>query len=185
MKLRFKFIAVVGAFLFFSCGMKTNQKLDVPLDQDYLERNVLKSNTVNSPKLVNSKEDGILLLTAENGKPIGLNIKYMPEWRAFGWFTSEDMVEWEVLIEKSGEYEVYLEWSVSNEEAGKEFLLKSKDQQLIGVVGQSGSWETFKNDNIGKMLLTQGRQKITFSSKTKFEKGALLDLRQIKLIVVK
>jgi hypothetical protein len=80
---------------------------------------------------------------------------------------------------------VHLEWSVSNEEAGKEFLLEAKDDQLTGVVGQSGSWETYKKENVGKIKLSGGSQKIIFRSKTKFDKGALLDLRQIKLVAVK
>ncbi len=80
---------------------------------------------------------------------------------------------------------MHLEWSISYEEAGKQFLLEAKDQQLTGVVGRSGSWETFRNENVGEIKLSNGRQDIIFKSKTKFDKGALLDLRQIKLVVVK
>ena len=183
-----KLTRVIAAFLLFSCNSETKKNTDAPdpntaLDQ--AEKVEIKGDTVNRPALVKAQADGSLLLTAENGKPIGPDIKYMPEWRAFGWFTAVDMVEWDVEVGNTGEYEVHLEWSVSNEEAGKEFLLEAKDNQLTGVVGQSGSWETFKKQNVGKIKLSGGNQKIIFRSKTKFDKGALLDLRQVKLVAVK
>ncbi len=188
MRLKFNLTGVIAACLLSSCGGETKQTTDTPAAdtvQISAEKNVVKADTVSKPVLVTAQTDGSLLLTAENGKPIGPDIKYMPEWRAFGWFTAADRVEWDMDVNKAGEYEVYLEWSVSNEEAGKEFLLEAKDQQLTGVVGQSGSWETYKNENVGKIKLSAGRQKIIFKSKTTFDKGALLDLRQLNLVAVK
>lgn len=185
MRLKLNLTGVIAACLLSSCGGETNQTTDAPAADTVQvpdEKNVMKADTVNRPELVTAQGDGSLLLTAENGKPIGPDIKYMPEWRAFGWFTSADRVEWDVDVNHTGEYEVHMEWSVSNEEAGKEFLLETKDHQLTAVVGQSGSWETFKNENVGKIKLSAGRQKIIFKSKTKFDKGALLDLREIKLV---
>ncbi len=188
MRFRIEITGVIAACLLSSCGGETNQNTYAPAAatvQVPAVKNVMKADTVNRPKLVTAQADGSLLLTAENGKPIGPDIKYMPEWRAFGWFTAADRIEWDVDVNKAGEYQVHLEWSVSDEEAGKEFLLEAKDQQLTGVVGRSGSWETFRNENVGEIKLSNGRQDIIFKSKTKFDKGALLDLRQIKLVVVK
>ena len=189
MKLKLKLTGVIVACFLFSCNTETKKNTDAPdLDtvQGPAEKNVMIADTVNKPKLVTAQADGSLLLTAQNGKPIGPEIKYMPEWRAFGWFTSADRVEWDVDVNQAGEYEVHLEWAVSNEEAGKEFLLEAKDDQLTGVVGKSGSWETFKKENVGKIKLAGGNQKIIFKSKTKFDKGgALLDLRQVKLVAAK
>ena len=183
-----KLTGFIVACLFFSCNTDTKKNADAP-DQDTVqspaEKKVTTADTVNKPELVTAQADGSLLLTAEKGKPIGPEIKYMPEWRAFGWFTAADRVEWDVNVIHPGDYEVELEWSVSNEEAGKEFLLEAKDDRLTGVVGQSGSWETFRNEKVGKIKLSADNQKIVFRSKTKFDKGALLDLRQIKLVAVK
>ncbi len=188
MRLRLKLTGFIAACLLFSCNADTKKNADPP-DQDTVQvpaaKNVMTADTVNKPELVTAQADGTLLLTAENGKPIGPDIKYMPEWRAFGWFTAADRVEWDVDVIHAGEYEVWLEWSVSNEEAGKEFLLEAKDVRLTGVVGQSGSWESYKNENVGRIKLSGDNQKIVFKSKTKFDKGALLDLRQIKLVAVK
>ncbi len=94
-------------------------------------------------------------------------------------------MEWDIEAIKKGKYEVYLEWSVSDEEAGKPFVLEAGNQQLKGKVGQTGSWEKFKTQKIGIIRLLAGRQKIVFKPNVTFEKGALLDLREVKLIPLK
>jgi hypothetical protein len=189
LKLKSKAIIAITTCLLFSCTNGTKDPNNAGQATDSLQAphqsGVTKADTVNRPEIVTPQTDGSLLLTAENGKPIGPDIKYMPEWKAFGWFTPADRVEWDVNTSKTGEYEVHLEWSVSDEEAGKEFLLEGKDQQLTGVVGKTGSWETYKNENIGKINLSEGHHTIIFRAKNKSDTGALLDLRQIKLVATK
>jgi hypothetical protein len=109
----------------------------------------------------------------------------MPEWRAYGWFTAADRVEWQVQVPESGPYEVSIEYSVDNLEAGKQFILFSSTANLKGIVARSGSWETYKLVKVGSIKLSKGIQKITFKSHTKFAKGAILDLREIRLVKVK
>lgn len=136
-------------------------------------------------ELVRPEPDGSLHLSAEKGKAIGPEIKYMPEWKAFGWFTAADRVEWNVEVGKSGKYNVFLEWSVSNEEAGKPFVFEAGDQQLKKRVGKTGSWETFKKEKIGRIQLPAGQQKMVFKPNSKFDEGALLDLREVRLVPIK
>lgn len=149
--------------------------------------NYVKSvrDTMNIPELVTPDHAGILRLTAENGKGIGPKIQYMPQWKAFGWFTSADVVEWEVDIPKAGVYNVNLEWSVDDKEAGKAFILECPGASLAGKVEKSGGWEDFKNKPIGQLRLTPGRQKIRFRPAKAFRDGALLDLREVRLVVAK
>src|SRR6476661_2740560 len=85
-------------------------------------------------KVENTSVPATLHLTAENGKPLGPDIKYMPEWKAFGWFTAKDSVEWDVDVPAAGDYNVQLEWSVSDEDAGKEFILIAANDKLTGIV---------------------------------------------------
>lgn len=141
-----------------------------------------KSDTINKPDIVKSETDGSLRLKAGKGRAIGPNIKFMPKWRAFGWFTARDFVQWDVNVAKAGKYKVLLEWSVSDKEAGKEFLLEANGRKLVGVVPPSGSWETFKIAAIGNIKLKAGKQIIAFKSKKYFNKGAILDLREIRLV---
>ncbi len=134
-----------------------------------------------NPSLVRVEKNGTLRLSAEKGKAIGPEIKYMPEWRAYGWFTAADRVEWQVQIPETGIYEASIEYSVDNLEAGKQFILFSSSANLKGIVARSGSWETYKLVKVGTIKLNKGIQKITFKSQTKFSKGAILDLREVRL----
>jgi hypothetical protein len=173
-------IILTGIVLFtISCGEET--KVEGTSEKDTTEIASTAADTVNMPSLVTEQTPGTLLLTAQNGKPLGPEIKYMPEWRAFGWFTSKDSVEWEVEVPAAGEYNVQMEWSVSDEDAGKEFILIAEKDQLTGIVDKSGSWETYKTKNVGDINLEQGKQKIVFRSNTQFTAGAILDLRELKL----
>ncbi|MFK5974540.1 MAG: neutral/alkaline non-lysosomal ceramidase N-terminal domain-containing protein [Flavobacteriaceae bacterium] len=133
--------------------------------------------------LVRPESNGSLRLSAEMAKAIGPEIKYMPEWKAFGWFTSKDQVKWNVLVKKSGEYDVFLEWSVSDEEAGKPFVLIAGGIELKSEVAKSGSRETFKIIKIGRIHLSEGRQSIILKPDSEFKEGALLDLREVKLVL--
>lgn len=141
--------------------------------------------SVNRPSLIVPDEVGVLELTAEKGKGIGTDIKYMPEWKAFGWFRNKDRIEWEIAPREEKEYSVILEWSVSDEDAGKSFILESKKDRIIGEVGKSGSWETFASEKIGTIKLKPEKQKIIFKPYKDFDpKQALLDLRKIIFVPV-
>jgi hypothetical protein len=139
------------------------------------------ANATPKPSIVQVEKNGTLRLSAEKGKAIGPEIKYMPEWRAYGWFTAADRVEWQVQVPETGIYQVSIEYSVDNLEAGKQFILFSSSANLKGIVARSGSWETYKVVKVGVIKLNKGVQKITFKSQTKFAKGAILDLREIRL----
>ncbi|MEX2591514.1 MAG: hypothetical protein WD426_01985 [Anditalea sp.] len=126
------------------------------------------ADTVNIPATVKASPDGSLKLSAEKGKATGPEIKYMPEWKAFGWFTAKDQVEWEVEIPKAGKYDVFLDWSVSDGEAGKSYLFETGAIKLSGNVEKSGSWETFRSKKIGQVDLPGGIQKMVFKPGSNF-----------------
>jgi peptidoglycan/xylan/chitin deacetylase (PgdA/CDA1 family) len=140
---------------------------------------------VNTPQIIYAEAGKEVLLSAETGRAQGKNISYMPEWKAFGWFTGKDKVYWDVEVPQTKTYQVILDWSVSNEEAGKEYILEGGEKSIVGKVQKSGSWETFKQVSIGQIKLTKGRNKLTFRPNQEFEKGALLDLRGITLKPIK
>lgn len=135
--------------------------------------------------LVRPDEKGNVSLHAQAGVGTGPKIKYMPEWKAFGWFTGEDKVTWEVEVPQKGNYDILLEWSVSDEEAGKPFLMEIGSKKITGNVGKSGSWEIFREKKIGELNLMPGKHKIVFRAATPFKNGALLDLREVKLVAKK
>lgn len=143
---------------------------------------LLAQQNANIPQIVRQAEDGKITLHSSTGLATGSEIAYMPEWKAFGWFRADGKVEWDVIVTKGGRYEVVLEWSVSDEEAGKKFVLQADREELAGVVPKSGSWETFKSQPVGYIKLKAGKKKIIFKPLTNFGEGALLDFREILLV---
>jgi neutral ceramidase len=141
----------------------------------------LKRDTVNRLELVEASSDGSLILWASKANAIGPNIKYMPEWKAFGWFNTEDSSEWDINIPQKGAYQVYLEWSVSDRDAGRLFVFEAGDKKLKGKIGPTGSWFTYRTERIGSLKLLAGKQKIVFRSDPGSKKGPMLDLRKIVL----
>jgi hypothetical protein len=137
--------------------------------------------TTNKPQVVVAESAGNYILSAYKGHAHGPAIKYMPEWEAFGWFTAEDSVVWDVEIDKAGRFDVHLTWSVSDEEAGKKFTFIAGNDRIDGTVDRSGSWETFKTVKIGTVSLKRGRHKAVFKPFEKFNGEALLDLKEIRL----
>lgn len=132
--------------------------------------------------VVKPEPDGSLVLTAEKGEGIGIKIAYMPEWRAFGWFTALDRVEWEVDVKQAGKYDVFMEWSVSDESAGTPYIFQASGKEVKGKVKKTGSWETFKTRKIGTIRLQEGKQKMVFKGDESYGKAGLLDLRNIRLV---
>lgn len=145
----------------------------------------LKRDTINHAQVVRPESNGTLQLRAEVARALGPEIKYMPEWKAFGWFTEADRVEWDVEVNEVGKYDVFLEWSVSDAESGKPFVLEAGNQALKGKVGKTGSWFTYKREKIGGVRLKKGSHKVVFRTASKTNKGALLDLRSLSLVPVK
>ncbi|MEO5998711.1 MAG: neutral/alkaline non-lysosomal ceramidase N-terminal domain-containing protein [Chitinophagaceae bacterium] len=139
----------------------------------------------NHQELVRMGNDAALHLTAADAEAIGPKIKYMPEWKAFGWFSTEDRAEWNVDVEKTGKYDVYLEWSVSDKEAGKSVVFEAGSKKVKGKVGKTGSWFTYETQKIGTIHLSAGQQKMVFKSNSKSEKGSMLDLREVKLVLAR
>lgn len=139
----------------------------------------------NYQELVEGNADGTFDLVAAKAKADGPNIKYMPEWKAFGWFTTVDQAEWKVNIQKTGKYEVYLKYSVSDDEAGKSFVFESGKRKIKGKIGKTGSWYTYTTKKIGVINLSAGTQKMVFKSNSSSETGAILDLAAMTLVPLK
>lgn len=141
-----------------------------------------KRDSVNSQQLVVQEADGILHLTAAKAKSVGPNIKYMPEWKAFGWFNTDDRAEWTTKVDKAGKYDVYLKWSVSDGEAGKSFAFDAGKKIVKGKIAKTGSWYTYSTARIGTVELPAGMFNMVFRSNAPSEKGAMLDLAEVVLV---
>ncbi|HRP55179.1 neutral/alkaline non-lysosomal ceramidase N-terminal domain-containing protein [Agriterribacter sp.] len=139
----------------------------------------------NRPELVQSGSDGSYRLSSWLAGTSGNRIKYMPEWKAFGWFTTKDEAIWKVDIAKSGKYDIYLDWSVSDRDAGKRFELTAGNKKIKARVASTGSWFTYYTQKIGTLSLSQGTETIVVKSGSATEEGAMFDLREVRLVPAK
>lgn len=139
----------------------------------------------NQPELVRQGADGSYDLDSWIAGTKGDQIKYMPEWKAFGWFNTSDQAIWDVNITKSGRYDVYLEWSVSDAAAGKSIEFGTVNNKIKNRVEKTGSWFTFRTKRIGTLRLKQGKETMVLKSGDTREKGPMFDLRRITLVPVK
>jgi hypothetical protein len=129
---------------------------------------------------VKAGENGIIALTAASGLGVGPQIRYMPAWGAFGWFTDKDRVEWPLDVPAAGVYDVSMEAAVADDQAGKPFVLEIGDQKLEGKTTASGSWENYTVVKVGQIKVAAGAQRAVLRPAGQFDKP-LCDLRQIKL----
>ncbi|MEO5997485.1 MAG: neutral/alkaline non-lysosomal ceramidase N-terminal domain-containing protein [Chitinophagaceae bacterium] len=128
-----------------------------------------------------SEINAAISLDARNGKPVGPTIRYMPDLDAYEGFTSSNSMEWNVKIPKKGNYDVYLEWSVSDSTAGHAFLFKAGNQEVGGTIQKTGGREIYKAAKIGLVKLPAGVQKMIFKP-TSPGKEASLNFRGVTLV---
>lgn len=139
----------------------------------------------NQPAVIRQQPDGSYDLVSWLASTKGDQIKYMSEWKAFGWFNTTDQSIWDVDIASSGKYDVYVEWSVSDDAAGKSIEFGTANRKLKAKVEKTGSWFTYRTKKIGTLRLKQGKETMVLKSGAPREKGPMFDLRRVLLIPVK
>ena len=137
-----------------------------------------------SPQTVTASKGGSLSLWAKHAKLTGPKLAYMPEWQALGFWTSADHATWEVDVPKAGTYDVRMEWSVDDKNAGNPFVIEAGSNRLEGKVPSTGRWDVYRQEKIGQIKLDAGTQTIAFKPNGQF-KTALIDLRELRLTPAK
>ena len=127
--------------------------------------------------------EDIVSVHANDGVGVGPKIKLMPEWDAFGFFSTGAHIEWnKIEVPKTGVYDVFMDWSVSDSDAGKPYVYKIGNRKLKGIIQKSGDWEEFRTINVGTMKLKKGTYSGSFSPDKKSPAGGMMDFREIKLV---
>src|SRR5690606_37513234 len=104
---------------------------------------------------------------------------YMPDVKSFGWWTAADTAVWSIYIPETNYYQLQLEWSVADDEAGKLMVFDFGGSIIKTKIKSSGAWETFKKEQIGKIRLSAGKHNLRVFAVNPKEKGYYLDLRSI------
>ena len=137
-----------------------------------------------SPQKVAQSPDGTIVLPVRHAKLTGKSLAYMPEWDALGFWRAGEGAEWEVEVTKPGTYDVSMEWSVDDKNAGNPFVFEAGANKLEGKVESTNRWDIYRIKKIGTIQLDPGTQKVSFKARESF-KGALMDLRELRLTPAK
>ena len=81
---------------------------------------------------------------------------------------------------KGREYRVILDCACAEQEAGKGFVVEVGGNRLTGNVESTGSWNTYREIEIGKVQLTKGAAELTLRSIGDIH-DELMRLRSIRL----
>jgi hypothetical protein len=100
------------------------------------------------------------------------------------WSSTDDRATWTIEVAKPGRYAVWLDWACHPDTAGKKFLVQAGVNQMTGTVRSTGSWDTYRQTKVGEIVLTAGRQQVTFRSARRIF-HPLIDLKSMKLVPVK
>ena len=133
-----------------------------------------------SPQKIFQSKDGPIILPARHCTITGKNLAFMPEWDALGFWRDTDHVEWDLEVATAGVYDVTMEWSVDDKNAGNPFALIAGDRKLEGKVPTTTRWDTYRITKVGQIDLAAGPQKVALKPNAQF-KSALMDLRELRL----
>jgi hypothetical protein len=133
-----------------------------------------------SPRKIQPGANNLIALPVRHATITGKSLAYMPEWGALGFWRATDHVEWEVDVARAGTYDVAMEWSVDDKNAGNPFVIESGAHRLGANVPSTGRWDVYRITKVGQLQLDAGAQTISLKPGGDF-KTALMDLRELRL----
>ena len=113
-----------------------------------------------SPQKVQQSQDGTLVLPVRHATLTGKSLAYMPEWDALGFWRAGEGAEWDVEVTRPGTYDVAMEWSVDEKNAGNPFVIEAGSQRLDGKVESTKRWDVYRIKQVGTITLDAGTQKV-------------------------
>ena len=129
--------------------------------------------------------DHALTLPASRGFVYGGDITFESKVKNIGyWHSEKDYVVWKIRLDKSAEFDVYLNYACAPDSAGNRFAVDGTDPPLSGKVAATSSWEGYRRVKIGTVKLPAGPARVLFRPDGPV-KGALLDLRALDFVPVR
>ena len=175
------FVPFMIGYVLLQCSIMSSAKAEVMT----WAQTSTQQDTVPDCRMLVAPIAGVFHLDAAYGKGIGPKIKYMEEWKAFGYFNESERIEWLLDAAQDDLYEVFLEWSAEGSVVGNPYQIIVGNQMLDLQVEDSGSWEVFKRKKIGELHIPEGIHRLTVQPDPEVEKGGYLDVRKIELVVKK
>lgn len=136
----------------------------------------------NKPELVRPEDfRGELWLLASNAGIYGSTLVFEPGFGNLGfWGSADDHAVWSLEITERGTYRVTLDYACHDGTAGNSWVLSVAGKKLEGVVAGTGTWEAYKQVDVGELQLDPGRYELVIRPATA-PVGYLMDLRGVRL----
>ncbi len=148
---------------------------------NYTEGGTYSTQPGNVPATVKANPDGTLHLTAAACQMHGEQFRFEKMYGNIGfWNQSDEYVKWLIEVPMSGDYEVLVDYACPDVAAENTCRLNSSNQTLIATVATTGSWDEYRDLNIGTLKLAKGATSIRFGAEAEIN-GWLMDLRAITL----
>ena len=140
------------------------------------------------PIVVSEDENGLVLLPAHHAVTHGKLLRYEPQphKNTVGyWANVKDWCEWHFAIDQPGRYEVEIFQGCGKGHGGSDVSLKVGEEELTFKAEDTGHFQNFKERNIGMIELHEaGMHSLQIRPKN-IAKGAVMDVRWVKLHPVK
>jgi putative heme-binding domain-containing protein len=139
----------------------------------------------NNPSVRNQQPGGSFMLAAEMAEIYGPTLVFEEKYGNLGyWSHADDYAVWTVNVTAPGRFAVWIDYACHNDTAGNEFELTARDERLTGRVQGTGTWDDYAFVQIGELPLPEGKTRLVMRSRGAV-KGAMIDLRSIKLVPAK
>ncbi|MEM7474934.1 MAG: PVC-type heme-binding CxxCH protein [Planctomycetota bacterium] len=139
----------------------------------------------NKPALIKPNEgSGVIRLHASRAEVYGPSIVFEQMYRNLGyWSNSKDRAQWLIDSPEAQEYQVFIDWALAEQPGRSALKMQSGSSSLSHEVSSTGSWDEYRQTEVGRLKLKAGKQYLLIQSLGEIH-GVLLDLREVCLVPV-
>lgn len=129
--------------------------------------------------------DGSVLLHSKTASVHGVKLQYEPQVNknTLGfWVNEKDWASWEFIVTKPGKFKIEVLQGCGTGQGGSDVAVHVGDKKFPFVVEDTGGFQMFKPRIVGEVeIAKEGKHSLEIRA-IKKAKGAVMDVRQIRLI---
>jgi hypothetical protein len=146
-----------------------------------------KPRPAGAPVICEASEDGKLLLPAHDAVAHGKLLRYEPQphKNTVGYWADEsDWVEWRYRVPKPGSFSIQILQGCGKGQGGSTVRIQSAGQTLDYTVEDTGHFQNFLEKPVGTIAIEKAGDYSLEIRAVKKAKGAVMDVRQVRLVPV-
>lgn len=136
----------------------------------------------NQPTLISPSPEGVVHLRASTASIFGNSLVFESTYSNLGfWQSDTDRAVWSLELPQGGEFQIVLDWARPGGMGEARMLLETGEQTHTLVVPTTGSWNTYRQQTLGRLKLEPGRHRLVLRAVPPIT-TPVLDLREIQLL---